>query len=648
MQILEAMTRSYEIAKEAGLDPEALGLTDFAKYAPEVVHVVSEWSKDKRAKTPWLVDWLQTWRRMSDEFAQICERDPMIRYRPKHKVAEEFHRSKAWARYYSGGNRTSKTTSGYAEHYLLHTGSNIYRAFPQPPHISFIVAGDGQPFKSYAPNVYETKLIKGEPGDYLTPMFPEGGKWFNHYDAKTHVLKICCPACAKDGRAGTWCPKSHVKSSILLFSSEQGPDVIEAFSGTLGHGDEHVSKEFFVAMQQRIGGRGGAGGGSLIFTNTPRQGLHAWEETILRAMSEMPPERNRTNPDNPDSQPYASYHTISKRAAGIVSADQIAAEERNMDAFERMARIEGLAAPIAKNPVFDRAALAEQETRVRRLQLQPKRGALSVVGGNVVLAGIPEDIEFHLSADPNAPGPLRVWEEPTVDGVYVMGVDSANGLTGKDAACCTVAKVSIKDQALHLQIVAQWHGWKDPIEYAYEVKKLGVWYNYAQAVIELTGIGRATLLKLKNELLYWNIFTDPDKPENIATGETHRLGVDTNASSKPMMIAMLQDLVIGRRIKIDCLDTLREMSAYEQERTESGLTTRYKGAGDHDDRVMSLVILAFAVTAYPMVTYMSGTRRQVEISKAALASQVRTEDELYYKLRFNEASLPKSESPFDD
>ncbi len=637
MEVFDAMQMSYEIARIGRIKNPSTGLVDFKAYSESIVDIIADMGPIQRKNDPRLGPFLRTWRRMVDEYDKLCEADPMIRYRPKHKVAEEFHRSKAWARYYSGGNRTSKTTSGYAEHYMLHTGSNIYRDFEPPVHNSFIVAGDGQPFKSYAPNVFETKLVKGEPGDYLTPMFPEGGKWFNHYDQKAHVLKVCCPACAKDGRPGTWCPKSHTKGAIMLFSAEQGSDVIEAFSATLGHGDEHVPEEFFQAMKIRIGGRN-EGGGCLIFTNTPRQGLHAWEEKDLKARALGNPALNLKDPNDPTSDPYASFHTITMRDAGIVSESQISAMEQGMDSYEARARILGLAAPTAKNPVFDRDVLAKMSEN----EVVARVGQLSVCGNSIVTCAQSHEIMFE-----ECSGPMRVWEEPIPGETYIMGVDAANGLTGKDAACCSVIKITIENQRLHMKLVAQWHGWVDPISYAYEIKKVGVWYNYACAVIELNGVGRAVMFKLKNELFYWNLFTDPAAPEKIGDHEIARCGVDTNSATKPMMVGMLQEIIRTRRLTCLCPDTIRELSAYEQERTESGLTTRYRGAGDHDDRVMSLVVIAFAVTVYPMVSYMSGGREQA--AKAAKATAAVTakisEDDAYYRAKFKREAQRKKD-PF--
>jgi len=81
--------------------------------------------------------------------------------------------------------------------------------------------------------------------------------------------------------------------------------------------------------------------------------------------------------------------------------------------------------------------------------------------------------------------------------------------------------------------------------------------------------------------------------------------VETNARTKPYMVAALQKLLKDRVIDIPCRSTLREMLSFEQEHTEKNINgPRYRGVGGaRDDRVMSLVIAA-SVIAQPAVVDM--------------------------------------------
>jgi hypothetical protein len=124
--------------------------------------------------------------------------------------------------------------------------------------------------------------------------------------------------------------------------------------------------------------------------------------------------------------------------------------------------------------------------------------------------------------------------------------------------------------------------------------QLAVWYNSALVVIELTGgYGEAVMLKMRQEYCYWNLFRDENNKAQAEHRMDSRFGVETNIRTKPFMIAALQQFINDRAIDIWCEATISEMVAFEQERTQSGLTTRYRGVGgSHDDRVMSLVIRA--------------------------------------------------------
>lgn len=110
--------------------------------------------------------------------------------------------------------------------------------------------------------------------------------------------------------------------------------------------------------------------------------------------------------------------------------------------------------------------------------------------------------------------------------------------------------------------------------------------------IELTGgYGEAVMLKLRQEFCYWNLFRDETNHAQAEHGMAGRFGVETSARSKSFMVASLQQFVMDRAIKIPCMATIGEMVAFEQERSDFGNHTKYRGAkGSRDDRVMSLVI----------------------------------------------------------
>jgi hypothetical protein len=552
---------------------------------------VRELTPKQKASLPWLKAWAQDFRRLYDDFERIVKKDPMMLYNPGIKASREFHKSLALTRYYRAGNRSRKTTSGYAENYFAVTGHHPYRPMPSYPASTVIVAG--LPFTDYAPRVFERKLLYGEDGNVLSPMFPEGGKWFYHYNKQQHILTLACPECAEAGKAGS-CPGHHKKATIALVSSEKGVGVIEAFTVRLFHIDEHVPEEFYHAGKMRVADQPG---GNLIVTGTPLHGLEAWEKVKLSDVAEGPKKLNRRE----DGSPLVSLHTCTMYEGKIVPKSMIEDMKQGMDEFEVESRIYGIPAPLAKNPVFDRTILAE----LRKDADDPLQGTLICTKP---LIEADEETKVIFGAVPE--GPVNVWEAPKAGAQYVIGVDSAAGLSDKhDASCASVLKLSNKDGRMHFDLVAQYHNRINPLDYGDEVFKLALWYNSAQVIIELTGgLGRAVALRLSRELAYWNIFRDTTKPEFAEFGQDARFGVDTNATTKPFMVSALQQVLKKRLINIRCKHTIQEMVAFEQERTSASgqalMVPRYRGAGGaHDDRVMSLVIAVSVAISQPIYDF---------------------------------------------
>ena len=175
------------------------------------------------------------------------------------------------------------------------------KPFPShDPNNTFIVGLD---FNKYQQAVFGAKFLYGEVDNPLSPMFPEGGKWFHHYDKKSHTVYVACAECAEKGRA-LQCPGHHPKSTCRLYSDERGWEALSGFTGRLGHFDEHVSdtKTFDEAIQRLMT----ADEASFIVTGTPLHGEESWETTLLANVAQGPAEQNRLIPTDPHSPPRGS------------------------------------------------------------------------------------------------------------------------------------------------------------------------------------------------------------------------------------------------------------------------------------------------------------------------------------------------------
>ena len=593
----EALKLAEIILKIGKVPPSELPpVKNFLDYGQLVAYVARNLPERDKQAIPKFREWAEKWKDMYGRFDQLVTADPLLLYEPANQAVHDFHSSKAYVRYMRMPNRTGKTQGGVVEHYYVTTGQHKWRWFPKPPLSTFLIAG--LPFSTYAKGVFEKKFISGEDANPLSPAFPPGGKWFYHYDERNHLITIACPECAEAGKAGSC---SHSKSTIKLFSNEQGWEVLQGMAFALGHFDEHVDEDFYIEGRQRTKT---VPGGCLILTATPLQGEEAWEQRKIARLVEDPV-ANRVDLDDPSSAPFASLHQISRYDAGLEPAWKIKSEEAQLDEFEAQARIYGRPAPLAKNPVFDRKILQE----MRNVCVPPKLLRLVLPPG-VSLATVQPDTA--LLAEMSASSLLRVWKEPQAGETYIASVDTAAGLSQDkdrgDNSCCSVLRVYQKDMGVGLELVAQFHGKITLLDYADEVMKLCVYYNSALCAVELTGgYGVAVVMRLK-EHAYWNMYRPVQDKASALMNLDPKLGIDTSPQSKPFMVSSLQYLIKNGSLLVYDTATIGELVAFAQETEGAGggrlMQPRYRGAGGaHDDRVMSLAIGAAVAISDPRIVY---------------------------------------------
>lgn len=587
---VEIVSLCRQIVAEANLPDTDLGTATALDFFDTTRDVIKSWTQARKEATPWLKELVLGLRQMRDDFEEIVRQDPGCIYRPQHKVAEEFHRSRAKIRYYWGGNRISKTQSAYLDDYWVVTGQHPYRIKTPLPSAVAIVATD---FRAYAGKVFEPKFIGGEGGNPLSPLFPEDGKYFSHYDDRKHILLIACPTCVEKKR-----PRScrHPRSSIILFSNMAEPTVLAGAQYAQVHFDEQVDKSFFAEALERTKTVPNSG---LVVTETPVFGKAWWTYTDLYLLG-----KDKTKNEIFGS-PIVSLHTIDQYSAGLVAKSEVDTSSATYTEAERRARIWGEHVADNENQVFD----ASELMRMREVCKEPAQGYLTL---RHELAGVkPEDwaaadptsadITFHSDGT----SMLRVWEQPSELEQYVICVDVAKGLTKKDASCASVLRVRLEGSYFKYQMVAQLHGWINPEAYALDVWKLGLWYHCAPTVIERNGPGDSLIYQLVNVLHCWWLLRDVQNPALMRMGLNILYGVDTNVNSKGMMVSLLQQAIKsnhaqGRTIEIPCVHTIDELSSYVQEASPSGQTFTFKGLGSaHDDRVMSLAVGVYAVKTFP-------------------------------------------------
>lgn len=238
---------------------------------------------------------------------------------------------------------------------------------------------------------------------------------------------------------------------------------------------------------------------------------------------------------------------------------------------------------------FDPVAVKEYiETAIK-----PRRGNIreAIAGDLAIQVDVTEDIN----------GYLRVWDEPSAEGHYVIGCDTATGEMigstrgsfhseqsergGRDFSCAVVWDVH------NFRMVAVLHGRMAPEVFADQVALLGNYYKClgrspAMICVERNhSSGMTVIARLLDIIGYPNIYLRREFNQR-SNKVTRQFGWVTSHETRPMMLDELAAMVREGSIGIPDADTLREMSTFV--RRDDGSPSAQDGL--HDDRVMSLAI----------------------------------------------------------
>jgi hypothetical protein len=169
----------------------------------------------------------------------------------------------------------------------------------------------------------------------------------------------------------------------------------------------------------------------------------------------------------------------------------------------------------------------------------------------------------------------------------------------------TVIKIEPTPSGFKETVVAEYHGWINPVPYAEILYLLGLYYGEAWLFIERNGPGITVIHQLVYEFACWFVYRDMRSPGQTDPGMDAVFGITTDRSNKSTMIAFLQSAIknkkTGRRsLTLWSEEIIEELENYVQEVTESGQSFRFKGDGNlHDDRVMALAIAMYGIRLNP-------------------------------------------------
>uniref|UniRef100_A0A6M3ILY5 Putative terminase n=1 Tax=viral metagenome TaxID=1070528 RepID=A0A6M3ILY5_9ZZZZ len=192
----------------------------------------------------------------------------------------------------------------------------------------------------------------------------------------------------------------------------------------------------------------------------------------------------------------------------------------------------------------------------------------------------------HNTIVPEERGEFRVWKQPEPGGLYVMGVDVADGGEGGDYSCIEVFK---KLPAPYIaEQVAEWHGHLDPYNFAHIVARVGKLYGEALASVETNAHGLATQQELQRH--YWNIYQQ-EHFDRYKNQFQNKIGWETTVKTKKLLISFGTHCIADMTILVHSEDLVRECMTFIRDETGSAAAS----GGGYDDRVMATLIALFTM-----------------------------------------------------
>lgn len=184
-------------------------------------------------------------------------------------------------------------------------------------------------------------------------------------------------------------------------------------------------------------------------------------------------------------------------------------------------------------------------------------------------------------------GNLLVWSPPQVGHTYVIGIDSASGISDRDNSVACVIDVTVGKQ------VAEYAGIIPPEILADDCVALGWWYNCAVLYPEINSIGVVVMKRIKQVWMYPQLGREEKWDE---TGlKSNKYGHYTNSNNKKIMVSFIKYLVDNHFIGIASEALLAEMSIF----VETGDDEFAADNDGHDDRVLALCLAAYVIRQSP-------------------------------------------------
>ncbi len=226
---------------------------------------------------------------------------------------------------------------------------------------------------------------------------------------------------------------------------------------------------------------------------------------------------------------------------------------------------------------------------------------------------------------------LRVWEEPDIDGVYVIAADPAYGHDEKNnnSACEVFRCYSDKIE----QVAEYANADIGPQQFAWVIMSLAGWYRNSRVMVEINGPGSAVLQEiksLKNLLARGYLKKEAEEKglKDIFNNVKHfyysrvdsqsqgtAISWKTSSSVKVMILERMRDFIVGGALIIRSRELVEEM----RDVVRNGDTIAAPGMR-RDDRVYSTAMAVKCWEQHERASLVSrGLSREISIQRRRLS-----------------------------
>jgi len=240
--------------------------------------------------------------------------------------------------------------------------------------------------------------------------------------------------------------------------------------------------------------------------------------------------------------------------------EQIEQKRLRMNNPLKFAQEYGLEFLSSGRPVFDRDVIKRQQRNVLK------------EGEKIMIDTDDGKMEYTIQTMDN----LRIYRPPVKDGIYVIGVDVAEGVAGGDYS------VAVLWDRITGEEVAFYRGLISPDLFADFLNKWGRLYNNALMVVEINNHGLVTVTCLRH-LVYPSMYFRPMKFETIAQRTSDRIGWKTNKVTKPLLIDDLAQAMRDNILTIHSKEILDEMMVFVYNDNGDAVSQQ----GFHDDTIFA-------------------------------------------------------------